>query len=102
HGFGASSFLAALDGWRKRYRGAGRIHHTEEAVYYDECEGGFYTIVASIDTRNRWARSIDISLQLTGVPLDQGPLRRLHKALGVQGQAYLRPRVEKSVSTKHF
>jgi hypothetical protein len=102
HGFGTSGFLSALDGWRKRYRSAGRIHHTEEAVYYDECEGGFYTIVASLDTRNRWARSIDISLQLTGIPLDEGPLRRLHKALGVQGQAYLRPRVEKSVSTKHF
>jgi hypothetical protein len=102
HGFTAAGLLAAVDDWRKRYAGAGRVHHSEEAIYYDEFDGGFYTIVASIDTRSRAVDTIDISFQLIGVPLDEQPFRRLRKSFAVEGQSYFRPRVEKSVSTQWF
>jgi hypothetical protein len=96
HGFGADALAEALHEWRRRYEGL-EIHHTEELCYTDECEDGFYSLVAqlSADSR-RIAWTVELSFQLRGVPLDTGPYRELGAQFGLTDPVYFRPRSEAS------
>ncbi len=103
HGMGTSTLAQALTGRKQRYDGLDQIHHTEVLCYTDECEDGFFTIRADIAADNRgtiWR--VDVSLQLSGVPFDDQPLRALRHALGVTSRAFFRPRREKSVRVIHL
>jgi hypothetical protein len=96
HGFGADALADALRAWRRRYEGL-ETHHTEELCYTDECEDGFYSLVAqlSADSR-RFAWRVELSFQLRGVPLDTSPYRELGAHFGLNNPVYFRPRSEPS------
>src|SRR5437588_2801450 len=48
YGFGAEEFLQTARGWRTRYSisAAGRFHHSEELIYFDQFEGGWIELSA--------------------------------------------------------
>lgn len=93
HGAGAASLVEALNQREARYRGMGRIHHTEELSYYDECDGGFYTITADLDARDGDVSYAALSLQLAGIPFDREALDELCRTFEVRSPMYFRPRV---------
>jgi hypothetical protein len=47
HGFGADTLIEVLCGWSRRYHRL-ETHHTEELCHSDECENGFYMLVAQL------------------------------------------------------
>jgi hypothetical protein len=99
HGIGPAALAEALLRWRERYRDAGSLHHTEQVVYQDVCDDGFYTLlidVASADPRIVWRA--DMSLQLSGIPLDLNPIRELCRTFDVQARTRFRPQTEKMLS----
>jgi hypothetical protein len=93
HGVGAVGLVDALNERKARYSGMGQLHHTEELTYYDECEGGFYTITADLDARDGDVSYAELSLQLAGVPFDREPLDELCRTFDVrsplEGSAHL-------------
>ena len=96
HGIGPASLAQALLRWGDRYEDAGSLHHTEQVVYQDVCDDGFYTLlidVAASEPRLVW-RS-DVSLQLSGIPLDLDPIRELCRTFDVQARTRFRPQTEK-------
>ena len=96
HGFGADALIEALQGWKRRYDGL-ETHHTEELCYSDECEDGFYTLVAQFSAdKRRVAWQVELSFQLRGIPLDTGPYRELCAHFGLSDPVYFRPRSERS------
>ncbi len=99
HGIGPASLIEALRCWKERYPNTGSIHHTEQVVYQDVCDDGFYTLlidVAASDPRLVW-RS-DMSLQLSGIPLDLDPIRELCRTFDVQARTRFRPRTDKMLN----
>jgi hypothetical protein len=103
HGAGAKSFAEVLSDWRGRYEGLTKVHHTEEFCFFDVCEGGFFTLTGQIgadDRRQVW--HLNVSFQLSGVPLDQGPLLQLCRLLDPPGVPLFRPRGESSVKDEHL
>jgi Zn-finger nucleic acid-binding protein len=99
HGLGRESMLVALAERGSRYAGLSRVHHREVLVATDTCPGGWYTLVADLDARSARAYQIDISIQMIGVPLDSGELKRLLSRLGVADEStFFRPRTERSVT----
>jgi hypothetical protein len=98
HGFGTKTLCEALQCWRKRYEGL-EIHHTEELCYFDEIEGGYYTLSAAISADSRrFVWRAELSFQLIGIPLDIKPLQELCERFGIHEQIHFRPRNDKSVN----
>jgi hypothetical protein len=97
HGVGADALAEAIQDWKRRYEGQ-EIHHTEELCYSDQCEDGFFSLVAqlSADAR-RIAWRVELSFQLRGIPLDPGPYRELGAHFGLADLVYFRPRGERSL-----
>ena len=96
HGFGADALIPVLRGWERRYDGL-ETHHTEELCYSDECEDGFYTLVAQFSAdKRRIVWRVELSFQLRGIPLDTGPYRELCAHFGLSDPVYFRPRSERS------
>ena len=98
HGLGAEALVAALREWEGRYAELDRIHHTERLCYVDGVPEGFYTLIADIlsgESRRVW--HLSLSFQLSGMPLDQAPYRRLAEADAPRAP-YLRPRGSDSVT----
>jgi len=96
HGFGADALVEMLQSWKQRYEGL-ETHHTEEVCYADECEDGFYTLVAQVSAeRSRAVWRAELSFQLRGVPLDPGPYRELGAHFELSDSVYFRPRSENS------
>jgi hypothetical protein len=96
HGIGPASLAQALLRWRDRYEEAGSLHHTEQVVYQDVCDDGFYTLlidIASSEPRVVWRA--DVSLQLSGIPLDLDPIRELCRTFDVQARTRFRPQTAK-------
>lgn len=92
HGVGAAAFGAELAQWRER-TDSRDAHESEEVLYVDVCDGGGYTLSASLlADRLRIARQARLSFQLAGMPLDAAPLLQLVRSLGVHDQLYFRPR----------
>lgn len=103
HGFGSQEFLDALDGWRERYRTVKTLHHTEQACYYDTCDGGLYSLVADISAgEERAVRFSNLSFQLVGIPLDDTPFRRLQHEFEIAGPSFLRVMEEDAVTYHHL
>lgn len=103
HGSGARDFVEELENWKARYTSAGRIHHTEEACFYDRCDGGFFTLTLDVSAgseRRIW--HADLSFQLVGAPLDPTPFRRLQTVFETSAPLYFRPRNRESVATEFF
>ncbi|MEV7629388.1 restriction endonuclease [Actinoplanes sp. NPDC089786] len=98
HGWGAHEFVAELQNWEYRAK-TEKAHDSEEFLYTDVCDGGFYTIAATISTHHsRQVRSVNISFQFQGHPLDTRPLLELCNTIGVHENLYLRPRESESVT----
>lgn len=98
HGFGAGALVDALRDWSDRYDGL-EVHHTEEMCYADECEDGFYSLVAQFSADDRrvvW--QAELSFQLRGVPLDAAHYRELGEKFGLSEPAYFRPRSTPSLT----
>jgi hypothetical protein len=96
HGIGPASLIQALCSWKERYQDAGSIHHTEQVVYQDVCDDGFYTLMLDVDAHNpRLVWRSDMSLQLSGIPLDLDPIRELCRTFDVQARTRFRPRTDK-------
>ena len=97
YGVGQASLLDALTLWQQR-----AAHHSEEFVYIDHCEMGYYTITANISASpERQVSYLEISFQLEGVPLDCKPLLHLCQTLGQHERLRFRPLNEKSL-TRHW
>jgi len=101
HGFGADALLDALRDWKRRYEELD-THHTEELCYIDECQDGFYTLVAqfSADSR-RIVWRVEMSFQLRGIPLDTSPYKELCAHFELNDPVYFRPRSERSHTSGH-
>jgi hypothetical protein len=92
HGAGAAAFGAELPQWRVR-ADSRDAHESEEVFYVDVCDGGGYTLSASLlADQRRIAREVRLSFRLAGVPLDAAPLLQLCRSLGVHNALYFRPR----------
>lgn len=93
-GFGHQSLREAVQSWEVRYCDLpGDPHHTEEVAVTGLTEdGGFWIMEADIDGHSpRWVTECEVSLVLTGWPLDPEPLRRLFDALQPRREVALRP-----------
>ncbi|WLS44775.1 restriction endonuclease [Micromonospora profundi] len=102
HGWGPHEFAVELEKWEERAT-TENAHHSEEIFYTDVCDGGFYTIAATISAHpSRQIRNLNISFQLQGHPLDTRPLLELCHTLGVHENLYLRPRDTESVQRIHL
>jgi hypothetical protein len=76
------------------------MHHTEQLVYFDLCEGGFYSVTADISRhRYRQVNGCRISFQLEGIPLDLDPFRTLARSFDGDF-AFFRPRSKRSVKKR--
>ncbi len=98
-GLESSTLVRHLAGWTERY--AGRpMHHTEQVVYADVCDNGFYSLVADVFVHEgRGVRNCRLSFQLTGIPLDLGPLQSLVETFGDVSPPFFRPRSDRAVAT---
>jgi hypothetical protein len=85
HGLGAAAFADELPRWRPRAAGPD-AHHSEEMCYLDHCDGGFYTLTATVSAHeSRQTRDAALSFQLCGIPLDSAPQRPWMMPLGRPG-----------------
>ena len=98
HGVGVAALISHLPQWRERTG-----HHSEEIVYIDRCDNGFYSITANLtaDLR-RHALDVQLSFQLEGLPLDSAPLLHLCRGLGAHDNLRVRPRAAKSRNLLHL
>ena len=95
HGLGVAGLRAALGSWRERYASAPELHYREEVCYADSVDTGFYTLTFDVEAdAHRRVWYADFSLQLTGIPLDQQPLRELSRTLGDVRPLYLKVRTD--------
>ncbi|MFD5913430.1 restriction endonuclease [Streptomyces sp. NPDC001604] len=103
HGCGADGFAEALKDWEERTSELEDPHHSEEFVYFEVCDGGFYTVSGSISAEEtRHVMRCNVSFQLIGVPLDPGSLQQLYRQFDVPSRGYFRPLVERSVTRDRF
>jgi hypothetical protein len=96
-GFGLEALRVAIESRDARYRGLDHAHHREMLVLTDACAGGWYTLLADLDASSDWVQSLDLSLQLVGVPEDPAEIARLRDRLGIVRPGFFRPRTEGSV-----
>lgn len=103
HGCGAYGFAEALRNWEERTSELEDPHHSEEFVYFEVCDGGFYTVSGSISAEEtRHVMRCNASFQLIGIPLDPGSLQQLYRQFDVPSRGYFRPLVERSVTRERF
>jgi hypothetical protein len=103
HGCGTDTFAEALRKWEQRTRQLEDPHHSEEFVYFEVCDGGFYTVSGTISAeRTRHVTRCNVSFQLVGMPLDPGSLQQLYRRFNVPSRGYFRPLVERSVTRQRF
>lgn len=101
HGLGARAFAETLAAWDQRYAGLEEVHHSEELCYVDACDGGFYTLTATVAAHERRVmRRAHLSFQLEGVPLDTRPLQQLCDSCEADVPVSFRPRREQSVTRR--
>jgi Holliday junction resolvase len=97
HGMGTAAFAEHLPRWKHRATTSG-AHHSEQICYFDRCDGGFYTLTASVAAhRSRRTLAPILSFQFQGIPLDTGPLLQLCRSVGIHEGLYFRPRSEPSL-----
>lgn len=102
HGLGVAAFVETLPKWKER-ADSPESHHSEELCYLDRCDGGFYTVTATIGAhKTRRAFPVNLSFQLQGVPLDASPLMQLCAAVGVHDPVYFRALDGRSVRRDHI
>jgi hypothetical protein len=100
-GFGSKGFLDAVHAQEERYSATPkgtRLHHTEQATYFDVCHDGLLTLTCDIRARRDRIDHCELSLQLHGIPLDLDPYHDLAEGLGATSLAYFRPLGTGSVS----
>lgn len=103
HGCGADGFAEALMNWEERTSELEDPHHSEEFVYFEVCDGGFYTVSGSISAEEtRHVMRCNVSFQLIGIPLDPGSLQQLYRQFDVPSRGYFRPLVDRSVTRERF
>jgi hypothetical protein len=99
HGLGFTSFVDAMDAWRARYAQVNHIHHTEQFCITDSLDGRLFALSGDVSAgEERECRHINLSLQLSGIPLNPDPLEHLAQLVGDDGLVYYRPLGQKSVS----
>ncbi|GAA1772754.1 restriction endonuclease [Nonomuraea bangladeshensis] len=99
HGIGAREFLDTLRAWKQRSDGLEQIHHTEQVMYFDVCQGGgFYTLAADVASHaSRVISRCNVSFQLPGIPVDSQPLRHLFEQFDATAAGYFRPLTARAV-----
>jgi len=98
HGFGTAGLAAAVRDWSDRYAALNEIHHTEQVVYQDVCEGGFYVLAADISAGpERAVLHSELSLQLEGTPVAGTALEDLFEVVRAEPPLFLRSRHEPSL-----
>jgi hypothetical protein len=103
HGFGAAALAEALPGWATRYALIDSVHHTEQVVYHDVCEGGFYVLSADVSAGDpRAVLHSQFSLQLEGQPVIGSMLDDLLEVLRAEPPLFMRARLERSVTGRRF
>ena len=103
HGVGAGTLRAALEGWQERYAETSDLHYREEACYADFFADGYYTITFDVSADGRrqvWYA--ELSLQMSGVPIDRQPIEALRRALGDTRPSYFRVRPGPCFSHSHL
>ncbi len=100
-GAGAGNFIRAIEERPARYAESTikHIHHTEEATYFDLCEGGFFTLSFDLDARNGRIDRAEFSAQLPGIPLDPHPFLQVTQELFLEEHGQFRPLAERPVFT---
>jgi hypothetical protein len=101
-GFGLEGLLVALKRRGDRYAALDRAHHREMLVVADTCAGGWYTLLADLDADSDWVQSVDLSVQLVGVPADPGEIARIRDRLGIVQPGFFRPRTEPSIQSRRL
>jgi hypothetical protein len=96
-GIGLESMITALRERDSRYASLERAHHREVLLATDACPGGWYTLEVDLDARSEQVYSVDVSVQLEGIPVDAGEIQRVGDRLGIADTGFFRPRTEKSV-----
>jgi Restriction endonuclease len=103
HGFGAAALARALRGRAERYAPLVEAHHTEQVIYHDVCEGGFYVITADIAARRPHAAlHSQLSLQLEGQPVVGSTLDDLLEVARADPPLFMRTRLKDSVEGGRF
>lgn len=103
HGCGGDRFVQALKSWMTRTSELDDPHDSEEFVFFEVCDGGFYTVSGSISAeRTRRVLRCNVSFQLIGMPLDPGSLQQLYRRFDVPSRGYFRPLVERSITRGRF
>lgn len=103
HGTGPRSFVQAMKDWKVRTDELEAPHHSEEFVYFEACDGGFFTVSGNISAeRSRRMARCNVSFQLVGVPMDPGSLQLLYRRFDVPSRGYFRPLVERSVTRQRL
>jgi hypothetical protein len=103
HGFGAAALAEALRTWATRYASIDDVHHTEQVVYHDVCEGGFYVLSTDVSAGDpRALLHSQFSLQLEGQPVLGSMLDDLLEALRAEPPLFMRARLEHSVTRRRF
>lgn len=85
YGIGAKEFIEAAGQWSERYNRSStkRFYHSEELGYYDSFHTGWIHVSAqqrvgyADHERNSFLHHAEITIQLSGVPLDTAPFLRL-------------------------
>ena len=99
HGLGCSSFVEAIEGWQKRYESVNHVHHTEQFCITDSLDGRLFALSGDVSASDeRACRSLNLSLQLSGIPLKPEPYEHLAQLVGEDAPVYYRPLARKSVS----
>ena len=103
HGTGVRSFVQALEEWEARIGELEKPHHSEEFVYFEVCDGGFFTVSGNVSAEaSRRVVRCNVSFQLVGVPLDPGALQQLYRRFEVPSRGSFRPLVERSLTRQRL
>lgn len=109
HGVGAESFLHSLRNWTSRYQNssAKKFHHSEEAFYFDSLLTGWVELslqqrVDFDDPNSAFFHHVELTVQLSGIPVDLEPFVRLCRYTGNEWASfeYVQERLTKTVRLK--
>jgi hypothetical protein len=92
YGLGSESFLKEIARHEERYQGfEGRIHHSEELVFFEELTYGIFLLTARQSlTREGLIHSGEVTVRLAGTPVDTGPYLKFLRSL-TQENLFFRP-----------
>jgi hypothetical protein len=99
HGLGCPSFVEAMQRWHERYESLDHVHHTEQFCITDSLDERLFALSGDVSADDeRECGILNLSLHLSGIPLEPAPFEHLAQIVGDDGPIYYRPLARKSVS----